>query len=227
MTAALQCTNFLPPMKISVPGIVWISLILLATSVDLVLAQTNSTNVTPGPGDTSVETIVAIRHGEKPPDGLGNLTCRGLNRALAIPNVLLSKYGRPAFIFAPDPTEKVDGGKYYYVRPLATIAPTAIRCQLPVNTAYGYTQIDKLADELKKPAYRNALVFITWEHLFLDQFAQLLVKSYGGDPAQVPYWSNNDYDSIFVFKITHQHDHDSVVFSTDHEGLNNLSDSCP
>ena len=209
-------------MKISVPGFVWIFPILLASSVDLVLAQANSAS-----GDASVETIVAIRHGEKPLDGLGNLTCRGLNRALAIPNVLLPRYGKPAFIFAPDPTEKVDGGKYYYVRPLATIAPTAIRCQLPINTAYGYTHIDQLADELKKPAYRNALVFVTWEHLFLDKFAQLLVKSYGDDPAQVPSWSNDDYDSIFVFKITHQDGHDSLVFSKDHEGLNNLSDSCP
>jgi hypothetical protein len=33
--------------------------------------------------------------------------------------------------------------------------------------------------------------------------------------------------TIFVFKITHQDDHDSIVFSTDHEGLNNVSDNCP
>lgn len=214
-------------MKFSFPVAVWFSLILLALSVDFVLAQTNSGNVTASPEDATVETIIAIRHGEKPLDGLGNLTCRGLNRALAIPNVLLPRYGKPDFIFAPDPTEKVDDGKYYYVRPLATIVPTAIRCQRPVNTAFGYTQIDQLANELKKPVYRNALIFVVWEHLFLDKFARLLVQSYGSDLAQVPSWSNNDYDTIFVFKITHQHDHDSLVFSTDHEGLNNLSDSCP
>jgi hypothetical protein len=214
-------------MKYSFPVAVWFSFILLASSVDFVLAQTNSANVMASPGDAAVETIVAIRHGEKPLDGLGNLTCRGLNRALAIPNVLLPRYGNPDFIFAPDPTEKVDGGKYYYVRPLATIAPTAIRCQRPVNTAFGYTHIDQLANELKKPAYRNALIFVVWEHLFLDKFARLLVQSYGSDPAHVPSWSNNDYDTIFVFKIAHQHDHDSLVFNTDHEGLDNLSDGCP
>jgi hypothetical protein len=227
MTVTPRSGNFLPLMKFSFPVVAYVSLTILAASVDLSLAQTNSSNVTPGPADAGVETIIAIRHGEKPWDGLGNLTCRGLNRALAIPNVLLPRYGKPAFIFAPNPTEKVDGGKYYYVRPLVTIEPTAIRCQLPVNTAYGYTQIDKLAAELKKPAYRHALVFVAWEHLFLDKFARLMVQSYGSDPAQVPSWSNDDYDTIFVLKISHQNGHDSLQFSTDHEGLNNVSDSCP
>jgi hypothetical protein len=187
---------------------------------------TSAAAVTPAPADADVETIVAIRHGEKPPEGLGNLSCRGLNRALALPNVLLSKYGKPEFIFAPNPTEKVDGGKFY-VRPLVTIEPTAIRCQLPVNTAYGYSQIDQLADELKKHAYGHALVFVAWEHLFLDKFAQLMVKSYGGDPTQVPSWLGDDYDTIFVLRITHQNGHEKLAFSVDHEGLNDLSDSCP
>ena len=31
------------------------------------------------------ETIVFMRHGEKPPEGLGQLDCQGLNRALALP----------------------------------------------------------------------------------------------------------------------------------------------
>jgi hypothetical protein len=34
------------------------------------------------------ETILAIRHAEKPPTSLGQLTCKGLNRALALPKVL-------------------------------------------------------------------------------------------------------------------------------------------
>jgi hypothetical protein len=191
-----------------------------------VFGQTNAT-ATPAPPDANVETIVAVRHGEKPQAGLGNLNCRGLNRALALPNVLLSKYGNPAFIFAPNPTEKIDGGKFYYLRPLVTIEPTAIRCQLPVDTAYGYTQIAQLADELKKPTYRHALVFVAWEHRLLDKFAQLMVKLYGGDPAQVPPWPEDDYDTIFVFKITHQNGQDTLAFTVDHEGLNNLSDSCP
>ncbi|MBV9671507.1 MAG: histidine phosphatase family protein [Verrucomicrobia bacterium] len=203
-----------------------VSLAVLVLIPGPVFGQTNTTTVTPAPVNADAETIVAIRHGEKPPGGLGNLSCRGLNRALALPSVLL-KYGTPAFIFAPNPAEQVDNGKYY-VRPLVTIEPTAIRCQLPVNTAYGYKEIDQLAGELKKPAYQHALVFVAWEHRLLDQFARQMVKFYGLDPAQVPPWPQDDYDTIFVFKITHhQFGKDTLLFTVDHEGLNDLSDNCP
>jgi hypothetical protein len=36
-------------------------------------------------------TIVIVRHGEKPPAGLGQLSCQGLNRALALSQVLFEK----------------------------------------------------------------------------------------------------------------------------------------
>jgi len=158
----------------------------------------------------------------------GWATCRGLNRALALPNVLLEKYGKPQFIFAPNPNQKVDTKDgYYYVRPLATIEPTAIRCGLPVNTKFGYREIKGLEKELRKPAYPNATVFIAWEHDLLDDFARKLVKHHGSDPAQVPSWPDGDYDTIFVFKITKDAGWESFAFTIDHEGLNNLSDTCP
>jgi hypothetical protein len=176
----------------------------------------------------SVETFVCIRHGEKPPGGLGQLTCRGLNRALALPNVLLAKYGRPEFVFAPNPTQKADGnGRYYYIRPLMTIEPTAIRCGLPVNTKFGYKEIDGLANELEKPEYQKATIFIAWEHGLLDQFVKNLLKSHGGDPARVPPWPREDYDTVFLVKINRSDGRETVDFSIDHEGLNNLSDACP
>lgn len=175
----------------------------------------------------SIETLVCVRHGEKPPGGLGQLNCRGLNRSLALPRVLLGKFGAPQFIFAPNPTEKVDPGGYYYVRPLATIEPTAIRCGLPVNTEFGYRQIKGLEAELDKAPYRNATVFIAWEHGMLDRFARNIVKDDGGNPAQVPSWPGNDYDTIFVIKIARTGSHTSVTFTIGHEGLNHLSDHCP
>lgn len=190
-----------------------------------VIAQID--DATAASDDTNAETIVAIRHGEKPAGGLGNLNCKGLRRALALPDVLLSKYGKPDFIFAPNPIERYDGGQYNYVRPLATIEPTAIRCELPVNTDFGYTQIDDLAMELRKADYQHALIFIAWEHGQLEKLAKLLVAWYGGDPSQVPYWSDRDYDTIFVFRIFRQDGRNMLVFSTDHEALDSLSDSCP
>jgi hypothetical protein len=69
--------------------------------------ETNSVSPTSLPGP-SVETLVCIRHGEKPPGGLGQLTVKGLNRALALPKVLLAKYGRPQFVFAPSPNQKTE-----------------------------------------------------------------------------------------------------------------------
>jgi hypothetical protein len=179
----------------------------------------------------TTETIICIRHGEKPHGGLGQLTCRGLNRALALPNVLLGKYGTPKFIFAPNPTEKVDNkagnGGYYYVRPLITIEPTAIQCGLPVNTQFGYTEIKGLEGELEKPQYQNVTTFIAWEHGLLDKFSKNLVKDNGGDLTRVPSWPDSEYDMIFVFKITTDHGSRSVSFTVEHEDLNGLSDNCP
>ena len=37
---------------------------------------------------SATETIVFVRHGEKPANGLGQLDCQGFNRALALPAVI-------------------------------------------------------------------------------------------------------------------------------------------
>lgn len=178
--------------------------------------------------NSMVETIVCIRHGEKPRGGLGQLTIRGLNRSLALPKVLLGKYGKPQFVFAPNPTEMVDGiPGYYYVRPLATIEPTAIQCGLPVNTKFGYTEIKDLENELTKTNYQGATIFVAWEHGWLDRFAKNFVQDNGQDPNSVPIWKGDEYDMIFVFKLTMENGKRQFSFTVDHEGLNGLSDKYP
>jgi hypothetical protein len=186
---------------------------------------------------TSVETIVCIRHGEKPKAGLGQMNCRGLNRSLALPNVLFKKYGQPQFIFASNPAQKIDelppwlqkpeDDKYFYVRPLAFIEPTAIKCGLPVNIEFGFLDITNLENELEKPQYQNATVYVAWEHILLDNFAKNVVKDNGGDPAAVPNWSNDDYDMLFALQITTENGKKSFSFKVDHEELNGLSEDCP
>jgi hypothetical protein len=180
---------------------------------------------------STTETLVIFRHGEKPPKGLGQLTCRGLNRALALPAVLDAKFGRPDYLFAPDPAVQVhDGilGEYSYVRPLATLEPTAIRLGMPVNAQIGYTQIDKLQTELTKPKYASAKVFIAWEHWYEEKFTKELLKSLGADAGQVPGWSNSEYDMIYVVRIMRSGGKATATFTLDHEGLNDrLSDECP
>lgn len=178
----------------------------------------------------SMETIVMIRHGEKPADGMGQLTCKGLNRALALPDVLLKRFGKPDFIYAPNPSDQVHdhGGIFSYVRPLMTIEPTAIRAGLPVNAQIGYTQIQQLQTALTQPAYAQARIFVAWEHGYLHDFAQQFLKSYGDAPSVIPPWPGSDYDTIYVFQLTQHNGKPHLSFRLEHEGLNSsLSDACP
>src|ERR1700678_1770266 len=97
------------------------------------------------------QTIVAIRHAEKPPTSLGQLTCKGLNRALALPKVLIPRYGKPDRIYAPDPGRRIGrlgNLSYSYVRPLMTIEPIAIQLELPVNALIGFKNVGQLRREV-------------------------------------------------------------------------------
>ena len=142
----------------------------------------------------STETLVFVRHGEKPAGGFGQISCQGLNRALALPAVLVRKFGKPDFIFAPDPSDAADdpAGRFDYVRPLATIEPTAVALGMPINTQFGFRQIDGLQGELLRPRYRNALVFIAWEHAKAEQLARDLPSA---DGVLVPRWAGGSSKS--------------------------------
>ncbi|OOG57413.1 hypothetical protein [Rhodanobacter sp. C03] len=176
------------------------------------------------------QTIVFLRHGEKPPLGLGQLDCQGLNRALALPQVLLTKFGTPTAIYAPDPgtTAKDKGVEYNYVRPLATIEPTAIRLGLPVNTSLGLRQIKQLEQELLKPSYSSATIYVAWEHNLAQQAVQHLMAAAGGNAQQVPVWADDDYDALYVLHVKWQSGKPaSVRFEREAEGLNRQSAECP
>lgn len=197
------------------------------------LAQSAATAATPAPlsadKDVSVETLVFIRHGEKPDDDKGQLNCKGLNRALALPDMLINKYGKPDFIFAAGTTKRTDksGVQYSYIRPLMTIEPTAVRLDLPVETRFAYDDISSLQEELAETAYRRATVFITWEHHLLYEMVKHFMVSLGGDPHQVPDWPANDFDSIYVLHVRTDHNKRSITFDHEQEGLNGLPDTCP
>jgi hypothetical protein len=176
------------------------------------------------------ETIVFLRHGEKPRHGLGQITPQGLNRAIALSTMLPEKFGKPDFIFAPDPSQKVEheDGSQFYVRPLATIEPTAIALGMPVQTPFGYRQIDQLNEELTKPKYANALIFVAWEHGREAEAAANLVEMFGGNRSDVPPWPGDDYDSLYVVKIMRVLDKPpTVTFTHEHEGLDGESKEMP
>jgi hypothetical protein len=177
--------------------------------------------------DAKVETIIFIRHAEKPEAGLGQINCRGLNRALALPAILTSKFGKLDQIYAPDPAGKVHdpAGTFDYLRPLATIEPTAIRLGMPVSCDYRYDQIKELETDLLSPERVGQVIVVVWEHHFLNQMVKDLVQVKGGDPKQVPDWPGSEYDRIDILRIPAGNG--AIAFAQDHENLDHLSDDCP
>lgn len=172
-------------------------------------------------------TILIIRHGEKPPQGLGQLTCQGLNRALALPEVLLSRYGNPDVIYAPNPAiKKADKGILYpYIRPLATIEPLAIRLGMPVNIDWGMADTQALSKHLL--AQGQGTHVIAWEHHYGEKLAKQLLSSLGEDEAQVPEWGSADFDSIYVINIKGKvQGPRKVFFKQEQENLDGLPATC-
>jgi hypothetical protein len=177
------------------------------------------------------QTIVAIRHAEKPPTSLGQLTCKGLNRALALPNVLIPRFGKPDRIYAPDPGTRIGqlgNLSYSYVRPLMTIEPTAIQLEMPVNALIGFKNIGQLKKELLAPENANSVIYLAWEHVYLNEFAKRMLKAFGKDTSAVPDWPNDEYDRIYVFRIRDAGNKKELTFSVEQQGLtDSLSDKCP
>ncbi|QGH61496.1 histidine phosphatase family protein [Serratia proteamaculans] len=166
------------------------------------------------------ETLIFVRHGEKPANNSGQLTCKGLNRALALPDVLLNRYGKPDFIFAAGPKENKLGSS---LRALSTIMPTAVRVGLPIGIQFHADDINGLQQELLSEQYQNSRIFIAWEHKNLDKVVKNIVTARGGDANLVPKWPGSDFDSIFVVTL----DQDKVSFRQESEGLTQLAETCP
>ncbi|MDD5400678.1 MAG: hypothetical protein PHQ93_05800 [Sulfurimonas sp.] len=169
-----------------------------------------------------LETIVFVRHGEKPSGGLGQINCQGLNRALRLPDVLEQKFGKPTAVFASNPAkQKKDSGVLYdYIRPLATIEPTAIRYGLPVNVQFGFLEVAPLVAELKESKFNDATIFVAWEHHLIVE----IVKSIVPEGITVPAWENGDFDSIYVVQI--DTNKNSYKFWVEKQGLNDMPTQC-
>ena len=180
--------------------------------------------------DRSVETLVLVRHAEKPAEGLGLLTCKGLNRALLLPDFFAANFERPGHILVPNPAVKVteihgNGQRYDYVRPLLTIGPTAVRFGVPINTQLPYNDPGLLADTLLDPQYHNDTVYVAWEHSNLLAFAEIVLKRLH-DPTPVPLWPDSDYDTFYVFRIDWGKV-PTLKFEVRSENLGPISENCP
>jgi hypothetical protein len=172
------------------------------------------------------QTIVFLRHGEKPSGGYGQLTCQGFNRSLALPAVLLAKYGTPNILYAPTPAVKItdSAGSFYYDRPLATLEPLAVRLRMDIWSKYGYNDIASLQTALITPTKDGMTIFVAWEHLYLQKLVQNIMNAYGGHLI-VPLWPATDYDSLYVVRVNYG-SAITASFQHDHEGLNGRSTVC-
>ncbi|WP_158999203.1 hypothetical protein [Pigmentibacter ruber] len=178
-----------------------------------------------------LEKLVFIRHGEKLNDSsLGQLNCQGLNRSLKLPNILIKKFGKPDYIFAPNPSVEIgkDEIKHSYVRPLATIEPTAIKLAMPVNTQIGYNEVNKLAEELLKPGYKNSTIFISWEHRkIVDIVTEIFIRDTNNIKDEIPLWPDDDFDSIYILSIKEVNKKYEIKFKKEAQKITKLSNKCP
>ena len=178
------------------------------------------------------QTLVFLRHAEKPGEGLGQLNCQGLNRALDLATVLPERFGDADYVFAANPSRHVEEGsqdlRYSYIRPLMTITPSAIRLGLPVNIDYSANDTDALADELLSNKYRNATVYTAWSHGYLPELINTVAgKALGEERVITEDWSGDDFDTLYVLTLT-WHDGKATLLSRNvRQQLDGGSKACP
>lgn len=178
------------------------------------------------------QTLVFLRHAEKPGEGLGQLNCQGLNRAIELASVLPERFGDADYVFAANPSRHVEEGsqdqRYSYIRPLMTISPSAIRLGLPVNIDFGANDYDELADELLTDKYRNATVYTAWSHGYLPDLINAVAgKALGDERVITEDWSNEDFDSLYVITLTWHDGKASMLSRNVRQGLDGGNKACP
>ncbi|WP_252091248.1 histidine phosphatase family protein [Pseudomonas sp. MWU13-3659] len=205
-----------------------LSLTLAAAAVPLALDVVES-RAQPVDG---TQTLVFLRHAEKPGEGLGQLNCQGLNRALDLATLLPERFGKADYVFAANPLRHVEEGSqeqsYSYIRPLMTITPSAIRLGLPVNIDYGANDTDDLADELLRDKYRNATVYTAWSHGYLPELINTVAgKALGEKRVITEDWSGDDFDTLYVLTLTWRDGKASLLSRNVRQGLDHGEDGCP
>ena len=194
----------------------------LAVHADKVFAQ---------PVD-GVQTLVFMRHAEKPSDGLGQLNCQGLNRAIDLATLLPQRYGSADYVFAANPSREVEEGAaddaYSYVRPLMTINPSAIKLGLPINLQYSANDTRALANELTDDKYHNSTIYTAWSHGYLPELINSVAgKALGKKTTLTEDWSGDDFDSLYVLTLTWKDGKATLVSRLDKQGLDHGTQTCP
>lgn len=178
---------------------------------------------------TIEKTIIIIRHGEKNFPAHGGLSCKGLNRALKLPNLLLQRYGNINGIYATKPIYindlNDDDYKSWYLRPIITIDPLAIQLNKPVDINFNFTT--KYGNEsLATKLYKNppGVYVVSWEHVHIPDLIQYIMKHYKKN-IDIPKWNAFNFDRIYVIRIFKN---GKISLNAEKENLDwKLSDDCP
>jgi hypothetical protein len=202
---------------------------LLVTTALFLALESSKTRAQPMDG---TQTLVFLRHGEKPAGGLGQLNCQGLNRAIDLATLLPEKFGKANYVFAANPTRNVEEGEldnsYSYIRPLMTISPAAIKLGLPVNINFSANDTSDLADELLHDKYHNSVIYTAWSHGYLpDLINKVAGEAVGKEMIIAEDWESSDYDSLYVLTLTWQNGKASLQSHIYKQGLDNGQETCP
>ncbi|WP_085637766.1 MULTISPECIES: histidine phosphatase family protein [unclassified Pseudomonas] len=202
---------------------------LLAASALFLSLESSESRAQPVDG---TQTLVFLRHAEKPAGGLGQLNCQGLNRALELSTLLPEKFGKADYVFAANPTRNVEEGEldntYSYIRPLMTISPAAIRLGLPVNIEFSANDTSDLARELIDDKYHNATIYTAWSHGYLPELINKVAgKAVGERQTITNDWDAGDFDSLYVLTLTWHNGKASLQSHSYKQGLDNGKATCP
>jgi len=132
--------------------------------------------------------VVIIRHGEKPANG-DNLSCAGLNRALALRTVLDTITGKPDHTYVPT---IITGTKTNSVRMFQTVTPFAVQKNLTINSSFKETDTTGAAKDVLN---RRGVVLMVWDHANIPPLAKAL-----GVPGKLT-WNGTDFDSIWIIEF--------------------------
>lgn len=182
--------------------------------------------------EEAFQTLVFLRHAEKPAEGLGQLNCQGLNRALALTTLLPERYGAPDYVFAANPDRTVEEGpndqEFNYLRPLLTIAPTAIAHGLPVNTSFNANDVGDIVDELTDRQYRNSTIYTAWSRGYVSEIMNELLDEVGADDSlQVDRWHREDFDSLYAIRLHWKNGVATASLEAQAQGLDGRDLQCP
>ncbi|HEY0288002.1 MAG TPA: hypothetical protein VGC62_13465 [Pseudomonas sp.] len=203
--------------------------IVLMCSAVLLFSVGRGVNAEPKNG---IQTLVFLRHAEKPDMGLGQLNCQGLNRAIDLSTLLPKEFGNANFIFAANPSRHVEEGEgdhsYSYLRPLMTVGPSAIKLGLPVNIDFAANDTSDLADELMRDKYHDATIYTAWSHGYLPELINKVAEEASGKKVRLlDDWVGDDFDSVSVLTLKWVNGKASLEYENYKQNLNDGAVGCP